>query len=116
MWSDENHVRIRFGGGSLNGIGDSVQGRSYCLVTHDEPIIHDIALRHGTPHGLAGSFSLAMVMRSAIGASPACDLGLRRFSDRICWPARTGWKNFSSISVSPSIRRITGSMTGNGGS
>ena len=41
-------------------------------------VSYPITLRHGTPHGLACSFSLAMVMRSAIGAGEACDSGLRR--------------------------------------
>jgi phosphonate metabolism-associated iron-containing alcohol dehydrogenase len=41
-------------------------------------ISYPITLRHGTPHGIACSFSLPMVMRSVIGASPACDTGLRR--------------------------------------
>jgi alcohol dehydrogenase class IV len=41
-------------------------------------ISYPITLRHGTPHGFACSFSLAMVMRSVIGASEACDAGLRR--------------------------------------
>ena len=41
-------------------------------------ISYPITLRHGTPHGIACSFSLAMVMRSVIGASEACDTGLRR--------------------------------------
>ncbi len=41
-------------------------------------ISYPITLRHGTPHGLACSFSLPMVMRSVIGASEACDEGLRR--------------------------------------
>ncbi len=41
-------------------------------------ISYPITLHHGTPHGLACSFSLAMVMRSAIGASDVCDGGLRR--------------------------------------
>jgi alcohol dehydrogenase len=41
-------------------------------------ISYPITLRHGTPHGIACSFSLPMVMRSVIGASPACDAGLGR--------------------------------------
>ncbi len=45
MWIYENPVRIRFGTGSLNRIGDLVHGRAYCLVTYDEPIFHDIAQR-----------------------------------------------------------------------
>ncbi len=43
MWTYENPVRIRFGAGSLDGIGDLIQGRAYCLLTYDEPIFHDIA-------------------------------------------------------------------------
>ena len=45
MWTYQNPVRIRFGAGSLDGIGDLVHGRGYCLVTYDEPIFHDIARR-----------------------------------------------------------------------
>ncbi len=45
MWTYENPVRIRFGAGSLDGIGDLVQDRAYCLITYDEPIFHDIARR-----------------------------------------------------------------------
>ena len=41
-------------------------------------ISYPITLGHGTPHGFACSFSLAMVMRSVIGASEVCDAGLRR--------------------------------------
>ena len=41
-------------------------------------ISYPITLHHGTPHGYACSFSLPMVMRSVIGASDACDDGLRR--------------------------------------
>jgi len=40
-------------------------------------ISYPITLHHGTPHGLACSFSLPMVMRSVIGADAACDSGLR---------------------------------------
>lgn len=39
---------------------------------------YPITLRHGVPHGLACSFSLPLVMRSAIGADEACDAALRR--------------------------------------
>ena len=53
MWSYENHVRIRFGAGSLDEIGDLVQGRSYCLVTYDEPIFQDIARRIAATAGPA---------------------------------------------------------------
>ncbi len=45
MWTYQNPVRIRFGAGSLNEIGELVHGRAYCLVTYDEPIFHDIAQR-----------------------------------------------------------------------
>jgi alcohol dehydrogenase len=41
-------------------------------------ISYPITLRHGTPHGIACSFSLPMVMRSVIGANDGCDTGLRR--------------------------------------
>ncbi len=53
MWTYENRVRIRFGAGSLNGIGDLVQGRAYCLVTYDEPIFHGIARRIAATAGPA---------------------------------------------------------------
>jgi phosphonate metabolism-associated iron-containing alcohol dehydrogenase len=45
MWIYENPVRIRFGAGSLDLIGDLVDGRAYCLVTYDEPMFLDIARR-----------------------------------------------------------------------
>ena len=45
MWTYENPVRISFGAGSLEGIGDLVHGRAYCLVTYDESMFHDIAGR-----------------------------------------------------------------------
>ena len=53
MWTYENPVRIRFGAGSLNAIGDLVHGRAYCLVTYDEPIFHDIAQRIAVTAGPA---------------------------------------------------------------
>ena len=53
MWTYQNPVRIRFGAGSLNGIGDLVHGRAYCLVTYDEPIFHDIAQRIAVTAGPA---------------------------------------------------------------
>lgn len=45
MWTYENPVRIRFGAGALNEIGDLIQGRTYCLVTYGEPVFLDIAKR-----------------------------------------------------------------------
>ena len=45
MWSYENPVRISFGAGSLDRIGDLVRGRAYCLITYNEPIFHDISER-----------------------------------------------------------------------
>lgn len=39
---------------------------------------YPITLHHGVPHGIACSFSLPMVMRSAIGNDPDCDAALRR--------------------------------------
>ncbi len=53
MWTYQNPVRIRFGAGSLNGIGDLVHGRAYCLVTYDEPIFHDLAQRIAVTAGPA---------------------------------------------------------------
>ena len=53
MWTYQNPVRIRFGAGSLNGIGDLVHGRAYCLVTYDEPIFRDIAQRIAVTAGPA---------------------------------------------------------------
>ncbi len=53
MWTYQNPVRIRFGAGSLNGIGDLVHGRAYCLVTYDEPIFHDMAQRIAVTAGPA---------------------------------------------------------------
>lgn len=37
MWTFANPVNIRFGAGSLAGIGDLIDGQPYCLVTYDEP-------------------------------------------------------------------------------
>jgi alcohol dehydrogenase len=39
---------------------------------------YPITLRHGVPHGLACSFTLAMVMRGVIGEDRACDTALAR--------------------------------------
>jgi alcohol dehydrogenase len=39
---------------------------------------YHLTLHHGTPHGIACSFSLPMVMRGAIGASRECDAALQR--------------------------------------
>ncbi len=39
---------------------------------------YPITLHHGVPHGIACSFSLPDVMRSAIGADPECDNALRK--------------------------------------
>ena len=61
MWTYENPVRIRFGAGSLSGIGDLVRDRAYCLVTYDEPIFHDIAQRIAEAAGPA-----ALTIRNVI--------------------------------------------------
>ena len=53
MWTYENPVRIRFGAGSLDGIGGLVHGRAYCLVTYDQAIFHDIAQRIAVTAGPA---------------------------------------------------------------
>lgn len=53
MWSYENPVRIRFGAGSLNQIGDLIRDRAYCLITYDEPIFHDIGRRIAASAGPA---------------------------------------------------------------
>jgi alcohol dehydrogenase len=37
---------------------------------------YHFTLHHGVPHGIACSFSLPLVMRSAIGCDPACDAAL----------------------------------------
>ena len=39
---------------------------------------YPVTLHHGVPHGIACSFTLADVMRSAIGVSPDCDNYLRQ--------------------------------------
>jgi alcohol dehydrogenase len=39
---------------------------------------YHLTLHHGTPHGIACSFSLPMVMRGAIGVSRDCDAALQR--------------------------------------
>jgi alcohol dehydrogenase len=38
---------------------------------------YHFTLHHGVPHGIACSFSLPLVMRSAIGCDPACDAALK---------------------------------------
>jgi len=53
MWTYENPVRISFGAGSLDRIGDLVHGRAYCLVTYDEAMFHDIAGRIAASAGPA---------------------------------------------------------------
>lgn len=51
---------------------------SNTMTTLAHSISYPITLRHGVPHGFACSFSLAMVMRSAIGVSAECDEALKR--------------------------------------
>lgn len=41
-------------------------------------VSYPVTLRHGVPHGIACSFSLAMVMRWVIGSDADCDASLRR--------------------------------------
>jgi alcohol dehydrogenase len=41
-------------------------------------ISYHFTLKYGVPHGIACSFSLPLVMKSAIGRDPACDLALMR--------------------------------------
>ena len=53
MWAYENPVRITFGAGSLNTIGDLVRGRAYCLITYNEPIFYDIVERIAATAGPA---------------------------------------------------------------
>ena len=57
MWSYKNSVRIKFGAGSLDEIGDLVRGRTYCLVTYDEPIVHGFVQRTAA---LAGPATLTI--------------------------------------------------------
>lgn len=38
---------------------------------------YHFTLHHGVPHGIACSFSLPLVMRSALGCDPACDAALK---------------------------------------
>ena len=45
-------------------------------------VSYPITLRYGIAHGIACSFSLAMVMASVIGADPDCDESLRRIFGR----------------------------------
>ena len=45
MWTYDNPVRIRFGVVSLDGIGELIRDRAYCLVTYDEAIFQDTARR-----------------------------------------------------------------------
>jgi len=53
MWTFENPVRISFGAGSLDMIGELVRGRSYCLITYNEPIFFDISGRIAVAAGPA---------------------------------------------------------------
>ncbi len=53
MWTYENRVRIGFGAGSLNQIGDLIQGRAYCLITYGETIFRDTVRRIGAIAGPA---------------------------------------------------------------
>lgn len=55
---------------------------SNTMTTLAHSISYPITLRHHVPHGFACSFSLPMVMRSAIGVSPECDEALRRVFDQ----------------------------------
>jgi alcohol dehydrogenase len=51
---------------------------------------YHFTLNHGVPHGIACSFSLPMVMKSAVGCDPACDAALRAIfgPDLVAAPAR----------------------------
>ncbi len=53
MWRYDNPVKVIFGSGAIESIGDALGGRSYCLVTYDEPYFAEvgnaIARRAGRP-------------------------------------------------------------------
>ncbi|MGF1609633.1 MAG: iron-containing alcohol dehydrogenase PsrA [Kiloniellales bacterium] len=51
---------------------------SNTMTTLAHSISYPITLRYNVPHGLACSFSLPMVMRSAIGMRPECDAALQQ--------------------------------------
>jgi alcohol dehydrogenase len=74
-------------------------------------ISYPITLRHGVPHGLACSFSLPMVMRSAIGMSAECDAALQQvFGDDLQAGARQ-LEQFLvrlGVSVNPAAHGIGG--------
>ncbi len=45
MWTFENPVKITFGNGALQQLGNLVGTRSYCLVTYDEPYFAELTER-----------------------------------------------------------------------
>lgn len=74
-------------------------------------ISYPITLRHDMPHGFACSFSLAMVMRSAIGVSPDCDEALRRIFGRDLHAGASRLERFLielGVSVRPADHGIAG--------
>jgi alcohol dehydrogenase len=53
---------------------------------------YHFTLNHGVPHGIACSFSLPLVMKSALGCDPGCDAALKAIfgPDLAAAPARLG--------------------------
>jgi phosphonate metabolism-associated iron-containing alcohol dehydrogenase len=45
VWTFENPVKICFGNGALDTVCDIINGRSYCLVTYNEPYFNSLANR-----------------------------------------------------------------------
>ena len=54
MWSYHNPVRIHFGTDSFDSIAGLIAGRSYAVVTYDEPYFHDLVGRLAAAVGAAG--------------------------------------------------------------
>ena len=45
MWTFENPVKIGFGNGAFDSVGDIINERSYSLVTYNEPYFDALANR-----------------------------------------------------------------------
>lgn len=74
-------------------------------------ISYPITLRHGTPHGLACSFSLPSVMASAIGIDEDCDESLRRIFGNDLEAGIERLENFLAdlgVSTDPADYGVTG--------
>jgi alcohol dehydrogenase len=52
-WHFHNPVRVRFGAGSLDEIGEAIAGRSYAIVTYPDPLFADLSDRIEARNGVA---------------------------------------------------------------